>query len=136
MTSDLKKLETTFTSTTPIPSSPTVHLGASTKAVHAGEHRPYPHHSLTSPIFQTATYTFNNTADLRDFMDQRMWGVKDGRIEYGRYGNPTIAAVEEKLAALEGGEDALLFSSGMAAITTTLLSILRAGQHIFRAFGY
>jgi len=126
MTTNLKKLETTFTTTT----VPPARLGQSTRAVHAGEHRPYPHNSLTPPIVQSATFTFNDTADLRNFMDQRMWGVKDGRIEYGRYGNPTIAAVEEKLAALEVGEDALLFSSGMAAITTTLLSILRAGQHI------
>ena len=126
MTSDLKKLETTFTATTTL----SARLGPSTQSVHAGERRPNPHHSLTQPIVQTATYTFNNTADLCDFMEQSMWGVKDSRTDYGRYGNPTVAAAEAKIAALEAGEDALLFSSGMAAITTTLLSILRTGQHI------
>jgi cystathionine gamma-synthase len=134
MSSDLKKLETTFTTPTTAspttPTTPTLRHGSSTKAVHAGERRPYPHHSLTPPIVQTATYTFNDTADLRNFMEQRMWGLEESRVEYGRYGNPTVTAVEQKLAALEGGEDALLFSSGMAAITTTLLSILRAGQHL------
>ena len=59
-----------------------------------------------------------------------MWGGKNSRTDYGRYGNPTVAAAEVKIAALESGEDALLFSSGMAAITSTLLSILRTGQHI------
>jgi cystathionine gamma-synthase len=126
MTAITKKTETS------IPSITTAQLrhGSSTKAVHAGEHRPLPHHSLTLPIVQTATYTFKDTADLCSFMEAQMWGVKDGRIDYGRYGNPTVAAVEEKVAALDGGEDALLFASGMAAITTTLLSILRTGQHL------
>ena len=50
------------------------------------------------------------------------------RTEYGRYGNPTVAAAERKLADLDGGEAALLFSSGMAAVTVTLLSLLSAGR--------
>lgn len=126
MTAITKKTETSIPSIT----TAQPRHGLSTQAVHAGERRPLPHHSLTLPIIQSSTYTFKDTADLRAFMEARMWGVKDGRIEYGRYGNPTVAAVEEKIAALDGGEDALLFASGMAAITTTLLSILRAGQHL------
>jgi cystathionine gamma-synthase len=63
-------------------------------------------------------------------MDARMWGMAEGRVEYGRYGNPTVSAVEAKLSALEAGEAAILFSSGMAAVTTTLLSLLYAGDHI------
>jgi len=101
-----------------------------TDVVHAGEVRPYPHHALTLPILETATYTFENTADLRQFMDARMWGLAEGRVEYGRYGNPTVSAVEAKLSALEAGQAAVLFSSGMAAVTTTLLSLLYAGDHI------
>ncbi len=101
-----------------------------TEVIHAGEVRPYPHHALTLPILETATYTFENTADLRQFMDARMWGMAEGRVEYGRYGNPTVSAVEAKLSALEAGEAAVLFSSGMAAVTTTLLSLLYAGDHI------
>ena len=50
--------------------------------------------------------------------------------EYGRYGNPTRQAVEAKLAALEGAEAACLFSSGMAAVTTTLLAMLRSDAHV------
>jgi cystathionine gamma-synthase len=59
-----------------------------------------------------------------------MWGDETERTEYGRYGNPTLAAVERKLADLDGGQSALLFSSGMAAVTTTLLSLLAAGGHV------
>lgn len=104
--------------------------GQSTRAVHAGETRPHANHSLALPITQTATYTFKDTADLCAFMDARLWGVEDGRTEYGRYGNPTVAAVEAKLAALDNAEAAALFSSGMAAVTTTLLSLLSGGQHL------
>jgi cystathionine gamma-synthase len=103
---------------------------SATNVVHAGEARPYAHNALTLPILQTATYTFQNTADLRQFMDARMWGLAEGRVEYGRYGNPTVAAVEAKLSVLEAGQAAVLFSSGMAAVTTTLLSLLYAGDHL------
>jgi cystathionine gamma-synthase len=65
-----------------------------------------------------------------DFMERKTWGDGDDREEYGRYGNPTLAEVERRLAALDGGEDAVLFSSGMAAITSTLLTILPTGAHI------
>ncbi len=104
--------------------------GPSTTAVHAGGGRPNAHHALTPPVVQTATYTFENTADLCDFMDARMWGAAKGRTEYGRYGNPTVAAAEAKLAALEGAEAAVLYSSGMAAVTSTLLTLLQAGAHV------
>jgi cystathionine gamma-synthase len=104
--------------------------GPSTTAVHAGAARPNAHHALTPPVVQTATYTFENTADLCDFMDARMWGAAKGRTEYGRYGNPTVAAAEAKLAALEGAEAAVLYSSGMAAVTSTLLTLLQAGSHV------
>jgi len=63
-------------------------------------------------------------------MEAHMWGDETERTEYGRYGNPTLAAVERKLADLDGGEAALLFSSGMAAVTVTLLTWLSAGTHI------
>jgi len=104
--------------------------GPSTDSVHAGTTRPNAYHSLTVPIVQTATYTFENTADLCAFQDARMWGGARDRTEYGRYGNPTVAACEAKLAALDHGDDAILFSSGMAAVTTVLLAMLPAGAHI------
>lgn len=83
------------------------------------------------PIIQTATYAFADTADLINFMQHKSWGDGIiGREEYGRYGNPTVQAVESKVAALEGAEDAVLFSSGMAAITSLLLASLPSGAHL------
>lgn len=104
--------------------------GSSTRALHAGASRGHADHSLTPPIVQTATYTFADTADLIEFMDERMFVEKPVRQDYGRYGNPTVRAVEARLAALEGGDDAILLSSGMAAITTALLILLSAGDHL------
>ncbi len=101
-----------------------------TQVVHAGEQRVKSHHALTNPIYQTSTYTFENTQDMINFMQAHLDGTKIEREEYGRYGNPTTAAVAAKVAELEGGEAASLFSSGMAAITTTLLALLSAGSHI------
>jgi len=96
-----------------------------THAVHAGESKAKFCDALTVPIFQTATYVFKNTRDIGKFGRKEL-----AHYEYGRYGNPTQRAAEEKLAALEGGEDCLLFASGMAAIATTLLTFLSKGDHI------
>src|SRR5712692_8975241 len=100
-------------------------LGFSTLAVHGGEPRPKLGNSLTTPIVQTATYTFADTQELHDHFQRRI-----EREEYGRYGNPTQRIAEQKLAALEGAEDCLLFSSGMAAMTTALFAILSRGTHV------
>lgn len=104
--------------------------GHSTRAVHGGTKRKKAFSSLTTPIVQSATFTFTDTQDLCDFMDKKVWGEGLDREEYGRYGNPTVWAVEDRLAALDGGEDAALYSSGMAAVTSLLLTVLRSGQHI------
>jgi cystathionine gamma-synthase len=98
-----------------------------TQAIHAGVNRHKAHHAITTPIVQSATYTFQDTADLIAFM--RGEGETD-REEYGRYGNPTLSAVERKLAALEGAEEGLLCASGMAAFTLILLASLPTGAHI------
>jgi len=99
--------------------------GISTLAVHGGEPRPKLGNALATPILQTATYTFAGTAELRDHFERRI-----EREEYGRYGNPTQRIAEQKLAALDGAEDCLLFGSGMAAITTTLFAMLSHGSHV------
>lgn len=105
--------------------------GSSTQAVHAGASRRKAHASLNTPIVQTATYTFGDTSDLIDFMESKTWGDgHHGREEYGRYGNPTVSAVEQRIAALDKAEDAVLFASGMNAVTTLLLTVLPAGAHI------
>jgi cystathionine gamma-synthase len=101
-----------------------------TRAVHGGEKRVKPGYSVTTPIFQTSTYTFKDSRDLADYMEAKLWGDEVDREEYGRYGNPTVAAAERKLADLDGAEAACLFSSGMAAVTTTLLTLLSAGSHV------
>ena len=100
--------------------------GLSTRAVHGGETRPKVYFSITTPVVHSSTYTFPKTQDLIDFMEGR---VKRSE-EYGRYGNPTQHEVEAKLSALDGAEAALLFSSGMAAVTTTLLAMLRKDAHV------
>ncbi len=104
--------------------------GHSTRAVHGGTTRKKPYSSLTTPIVASATFTFEDTQDLCDFMDRKIWGDGLDREEYGRYGNPTVWAVEDRLAALDNAEDAALYSSGMAAVTSLLLTVLRSGQHI------
>jgi len=98
-----------------------------TRAVHGGESRSRAHHALAQPIVQTATYTFDDTADLIRYMEGH---GGEGREEYGRYGNPTVRALEEKVASLEGTADALAFASGMAAVTTSILALTKAGSHV------
>lgn len=105
----------------------------STTAVHAGEDRRKPYGALTTPIVQTSTYTFSDTAEILDFMRRKAEGETEVRDEYGRYSNPTIRAAEKKIAALEGGEQALLFASGMGAITTTMAALLSSGDHVVLA---
>ena len=104
--------------------------GFSTQAVHAGEERLKPYFSLTTPIVQTSTFVFKDTAALREHIESKIRGDGARRDEYGRYGNPTSRTVEHKLAALEGGEAALLFSTGMCALTSTLLTMLPTGSHL------
>lgn len=108
-------------------------LPKSTQAVHAGERRFRAHDSLTVPIVQTAVYSFDDTAALARYYEERMFWDEPEREEYGRYGNPTVRAVEAKLAALEGAQDAMLVSSGMAAVTATLLLMLANGDHMILA---
>ena len=108
-------------------------VGTGTRAVHGrlNGRISQPHHALTTPIVQTATYTFRDTADLCEFMEAKIWSGGNGdRGEYGRYGNPTVRAVERRIAALEKGEDAILFTTGMSAITSVILSILPTGSHV------
>jgi cystathionine gamma-synthase len=122
MTLNLTQLDTPHTN------GATHERGTGTLAVHGGGQPHNPYHALTTPIVETATFTFRDTQQLVDYMRNK--GKDAARVEYGRYGNPTIAAVEQKLAAVCGAEDALLYASGMAAVTSLLLTILTPGQHI------
>ncbi|MGB5812461.1 MAG: aminotransferase class I/II-fold pyridoxal phosphate-dependent enzyme [Polyangiales bacterium] len=100
-------------------------ISQKTLAVHGGEPRTYPYDALAAPITQTATYSFADTAELIAYFE----GRKE-REEYGRYGNPSVRLVEEKVAALEGTEDAVAFASGMAAITSSILALVKSGSHV------
>ena len=96
-----------------------------TLAVRGGQPRKDALDAVTTPIACTSTYAFANSAELRDHFEGRI-----ERQEYGRYGNPTVRAAELKLTALEAGEDAALFGSGMAAVTTALFALLKKGDHV------
>lgn len=100
-------------------------IGFSTLSVHAGEARQKNADSITDPICCTSTYTFTNTQSIIDFIEQ-----KQPREEYGRYGNPNEKVVEAKLAALDNAEEAIVYSSGMAAIVGLLMAKLSAGDEI------
>lgn len=89
--------------------------------VDLGDARP-----LSTPIYQTATYGFEDPEVLAETIRRG----KDAGFVYTRWHNPTRAALEEVVADLEGGERAVSFASGMAAITTVLASLLRSGDHV------
>ncbi len=101
---------------------------SSTDAVHAGEARAEPYDAISTPIVQTSTYTFANTAELEQYATGTH--PREDRGEYGRYGNPTCRAAERAMALLEGTEESAIFASGMAAVTTAILALTKAGQHV------
>ncbi|MEM7536038.1 MAG: aminotransferase class I/II-fold pyridoxal phosphate-dependent enzyme [Chloroflexota bacterium] len=101
--------------------------------MHAGEQKFRSHNSLTVPIVQTSVYTFRSADDLLNYTEENMFWEEPEREEYGRYGNPTVRAAEAKIASLEHGQDAMLLSSGMGAITCTLLLMLKQGDHLIMA---
>jgi cystathionine beta-lyase/cystathionine gamma-synthase len=80
---------------------------------------------LTTPIYETTTFVFDNAQQVRDYNEGR-----STKFLYSRYANPTVLAVEEKIAGLEGAASALVFSSGQAATTTALLALLAAGDEV------
>lgn len=99
--------------------------GLSTLSVHAGESRQKPANSLTDPIVCASTYSFENSQAIIDYIEQ-----DQQRGEYGRYGNPGEWVVEQKLAALDGAEDGVLYSSGMAAIVGLFMTRLNQGDEV------
>lgn len=106
-------------------SSPPLHFGTSTISVHGGEARHKPSDAITDSIVCSSTFTFDNSQAIIDFIEN-----KQPREEYGRYGNPNERVVEGKLASLDAGEEAVVFSSGMAAIVGLLMAKLNAGDEI------
>lgn len=107
---------------------PLCHLA--TRAVHAGTRTPRPDFTPTvTPIHPSVTYIYDRMEDL----DGVFAGTRRGYV-YGRYGNPTVTALEETVATLEEGETAMAFASGMAAIHAALLAVgARAGSTVVAA---
>lgn len=99
--------------------------GPSTRSVHAGRVRDRESGHVATPIHLSSTFFSRNTRELIEYLE----GRRSANF-YSRYSNPTVEAAEEKIAELEGGERALCFGSGMAAISTLLLSQLRHGDGI------
>ncbi len=99
--------------------------GDSTRSVHGGERQHQNSDAVTTPIYQSSTFWFRDSAQLRDYQEGRL-----RRDEYGRYSNPTWRAVERKICELEGAEEAVLFASGMCATTTLFLAMLPRGAHL------
>jgi O-acetylhomoserine (thiol)-lyase len=96
-----------------------------TKQIHAGQSPDSETNARALPIYQTTSYTFNSTEHAAN-----LFGLKEFGNIYTRIMNPTQAAVEDRVAALEGGVAALLVASGQAAETLALLNIAEAGDHI------
>ena len=100
-------------------------LADATLAIHAGEKRFHVSVPVGTSIARTANFTFANTEEMKRWAEG-----KSSAYIYTRYGNPTLAIAEEKIAALEGAEAAIVAASGMAAISSALLSILKAGDEV------
>lgn len=98
--------------------------GIGTKAIHGGVIK-NKYGALATPIYQTSTFVFKNVEEGA----KRFLGEEEGYV-YSRLSNPTLTVAEEKVAILENGEKALATSSGMGAISATLWTLLKAGDHV------
>ncbi len=96
-----------------------------TRQIHAGQTPDAATNARALPIYQTTSYTFNDTTHAAN-----LFALKELGNIYTRIMNPTQAAVEDRIAALEGGVGALLVSSGQAAETLAILNVAEAGSHI------
>ena len=99
-----------------------------TELIHAGEGAALSATPVTTPIYSSSTFEFGSAAELEAYQQGR-----SNSYIYSRYANPTVQAVEAKLAAAEGGEAALVLSSGMAATSTALFGLLKSGDEVICA---
>ncbi|MGA9592521.1 MAG: aminotransferase class I/II-fold pyridoxal phosphate-dependent enzyme [Candidatus Acidiferrales bacterium] len=99
--------------------------GDATLAIHAGEEKSGTSAPVGTPIARTSNFTFANSEEIKRWAEG-----KSSAYIYTRYGNPTLAVAEAKIAALESAEAAVVTASGMAAISSSLLSQLRAGDEV------
>ena len=106
----------------------TKELAFATRAVHAGEAPCPATGALDTPIYQSTTFVSANADEMA-----AVYGEEKSGFMYTRYGNPTIRALEQKLAVLEGGEAALATASGMAAVSSAILGYVQTGDHVVAA---
>jgi cystathionine beta-lyase/cystathionine gamma-synthase len=100
-------------------------FGDGTKSVHAGQYDDPQTGALGTPIFQSSTFYLNESS-----YEAIQNGSGRDKLIYSRYGNPSQWSVQEKVSALENAESSIVFTSGMAAISSTLLAILDKGSHV------
>ncbi|WP_260804573.1 PLP-dependent transferase, partial [Planococcus maritimus] len=93
--------------------------------IHKGYDSKVHHDSWSTPLYQTSTVSFANAAQG----EARFAGEQDGNL-YSRLGNPPVRVLEERLAEVEGGSGALAFGSGLAAVSTILVHLTKAGDHV------
>ena len=96
-----------------------------TKAIHSQKHKKNPHNALNSPIAMSSTFCFDSVEDV-----QKVMNFQSNDYVYTRGNNPTLREFEEKMAQLENGTAAVAFASGMAAISSTLLSLLQPNDEV------
>ena len=99
---------------------------SATVAVHGGEHPQQPFGAVVSPVFHSSTYGFQTFDEMRRYARSELGEA----YFYSRYGNPTVAEVERKIAELEGGESAVVTSSGSAATFCALAAMCEAGDEV------
>jgi len=97
----------------------------STLVLHGDKGEHFPEGAVAEPIFQSSTFVFKDSAGVKKYQEG-----KTDKYLYTRYGNPTLRYVERRMAQLEGAEDGLVVSSGMAAVATTVLTLCKAGNEI------
>ncbi len=100
-------------------------IGDATLAIHVGQDKFRKGTSVGVEIARTANFTFASTEEMKRWAEG-----KSPAYIYTRYGNPTLTIAEKKIAALEGAESAIVAASGMAAISSALLSVLKAGDEV------
>lgn len=96
-----------------------------TRLIHDRPATPRDAAPVTTPIYETTTFLFDSADEVRAYNEGR-----STRFLYSRYDNPTVHAVEEQLASIEGAGSALLFASGMAATATTIIALAAAGDEV------
>jgi cystathionine gamma-synthase len=101
-----------------------------TLAIHGLGRLPKAHYAVSTPIVHTSNYYFDTADEVEEFMRAKGQGRVIREHEYARYGNPTQQETERKLAAIEGAERAVLYSSGMAAVLLVIMTFMKREGHI------